>query len=86
MATPLTTEQRVSRLENYLKALLGATGLTIGALLYGAYWLGTLNTTVLKSSEKVDKVYSIVLENKDSLTSRTSIIETKLDVLDKKLV
>jgi hypothetical protein len=60
-------------------------GVTLAALVGFAFWLGTLSTSIKQSSERVDKIYGVVLESKDSMSARLNIIETKLDTIDKKL-
>jgi hypothetical protein len=81
----LTLEQRIDQVEKLLKWLLTASGLSLAMIVGVAFWLGGMSTKVSDSSMKVDKIYAVVLENKDSLASRTSVIETKLDVIDKKV-
>jgi hypothetical protein len=68
-----------------MKWLLGSSGVSLAVLLGDVFWLGSMKSTVTTASDKVDKMYQIALENKDSLASRTSVIETKLDAIDKKL-
>lgn len=60
-------------------------GVTLLSIIAFAFWLGSLHNTIKQNSEKLDKISGVVLESKDSLTSRTSIIEAKLDSIDKKL-
>lgn len=82
-------EYRVTGLENKLKLLLGGTGLTLVLIVGATYWLGrtlaTVDATVQTSSARVNTVYQVVLENKDSLATRTSLIESKLNMIDTKL-
>jgi len=80
-----TLEQRVATLETYLKVMSGGIGITLAGVAALAFWFGSLKTTVEGSTIKTDKVYEIVLENKDSLATRTGVIESKLDSIDKKL-
>ncbi|MCA1567829.1 MAG: hypothetical protein LC803_19720 [Acidobacteria bacterium] len=61
------------------------SGLSLVVVLGFAYWLGSLSTSLKQNTEKTDKLYSIVLESKDSLTARLGVIETKLDSIDRKL-
>ncbi len=60
-------------------------GLTLAAIVGCAFWLGTLNTGIKQNTERVDKIYGIVLESRDSMSARLSVIETKLDAIDRKL-
>ena len=83
--SPESLDYRVSVLERQMKWLLSSSGLSLVVLLAGVFWLGGMKSTVSSSSDKVDKMYQIALENKDSLASRTIVIEAKLDAIDKKL-
>ena len=78
-------EQRVGNLEKWLKRLIGASGLTLAALLTFAFFLGSAYTKVSVASDKTDKLYGVVAVDKDSLQSRTSVIESKLTSIDAKL-
>ena len=63
--------------------LQGVTLVTIAA---SAFWLGSLSSTVSSTSNKLDKLNESVMGvSRDSVSSRMSVIETKLDSLDKKL-
>ena len=76
-------------LETKINWLLEASGITIAVVLSLAFWLGStlarLDTTITQSSQKTDKVYEVVLTSSDSLNTRTKVIESKLDDIDKKL-
>jgi hypothetical protein len=61
--------------------LQGVTLVTIAA---SAFWLGSLSSTVSSTSAKVDRLTDAVSGSKDSLSSRASVIETKLDEINKK--
>ncbi len=60
-------------------------GVTLITIVGFAFWLGTLSTNLRQNTEKVDKMYSVVLESKDSISARLAVIETKLDAIDKRL-
>lgn len=60
-------------------------GITIVGIIALAFWFGSLRTTVSVASAKTDKFYEIVLESKDSLNTRTGVLENKLDALDRKV-
>lgn len=63
--------------------LQGVTLVTIAA---AAFWLGSLSSTVAATSGKVDKLTEAVTGvSRESLSSRVSVIETKLDAIDQKL-
>lgn len=81
----IVLEQRVTTLETYAKVLSGGVGITVVGIAALAFWFGSLRTTVTDASIKTDQVHQIVLASKDSLATRTSVIETKLDTIDKKL-
>ncbi len=76
-------------LETKINWLLEASGITIAVVVSLAFWLGStlarLDTTITQSSQKTDKVYEVVLTSSDSLNTRTKVIESKLDDIDKKL-
>jgi hypothetical protein len=86
---PNELEGRVSKLETKMSFLLTGTGVTLVVVVGVSFWfgslLGTINVTTAKSSEKVDKVYQVVWENKDSLAIRATLVESKLETMDKKL-
>jgi len=78
-------DRRVSRLEIYAKILSGGVTVTIAGIAAFAFWFGGLRTTVSDAAIKTDRVYGIVLENSDSLSTRTRVIETQLKQIDEKL-
>ena len=96
---PQTTEERLKHIEEQVRVLSYVQpyspvtsflekwlpGITLLTIIGFSFWLGTLSSTIKQTSDKVDKVYSQVLESKDSLTARTSVVEAKLEVMDKKL-
>jgi len=81
----LTLEQRISHIEFLLKLFGSLSGVSLVLLLGFAFWLGTLSTKVSTSSDTIDKVYRSVSGDRDSLQSRTSVIESKLTSIDNKL-
>lgn len=79
-------EGRLKRVESRSWVINVFGGVGIAAIAAFAFFLGSMNNSITRLSEKTDKIYSIVLESsKDSLASRTSVIESKLDNIDKKL-
>ena len=72
-------------LEKWLKRLVGASGLTLAALLTFAFFLGSAYTKVFDASEKTDRLYGVVAVDKDSIQARTSVFESKLNSIDSKL-
>jgi hypothetical protein len=60
--------------------------ITLAAIVGCAFWLGSLNATVSNTSAKVDKLTDTISGvAKESLSNRTSVLETKLDEINKKL-
>jgi hypothetical protein len=80
-----TLEQRVTGIENWLKWLLRASGITLVGLLAFAFWLGTISSKVSSSEQTVNKVYGAVSEDPNSLLVRTSLIESRLNGVELKL-
>jgi hypothetical protein len=78
-----TLDKRVTALETYAKILAGGIAITVGGIAVLAFWFGGLRATVSNAAVKTDKVYEVVLENSDSLATRTKGIETKLENIDK---
>ena len=61
-------------------------GVTLVTVVAAAFWLGSLNGTVSATASKLDKLSdSVSGASRDSMSSRLSVIETRLDSLDKKL-
>lgn len=61
-------------------------GITLATIVGCAFWLGTLSATVSRSAEKIDKLNDAVIGvGKDGLSNRLSVIETKLDAIDRKI-
>ncbi|PYS81670.1 MAG: hypothetical protein DMF67_15920 [Acidobacteria bacterium] len=60
-------------------------GVTLLSIIGFAFWLGGMSGKVTATSDKVDKLNSVVLESRDSLSSRMATVEAKLDSIDKKL-
>jgi hypothetical protein len=82
---PKNVEQRIASLELKVNALLAGVSISVVGIVALSFWFGTLKTTVSNASIKTDKIYEVVLENKDSLNTRTGILENKLDGLDRKV-
>src|SRR5215213_654686 len=81
----LTLEQRVTTIENWLKWLLRATGVTLAGLLAFAFWLGTISAKVSHSEQTINKVYAAVSEDPNSLLVRTSLVEHRLTSVENRL-
>ena len=62
-----------------------APGITFVSIIAFAFWLGALTNTASQNSAKLDRVYGIVIESRDSLSSRTSVIEAELGAIDQRL-
>lgn len=61
-------------------------GLTLATAIGAAFWLGSLSGTVNASAAKIDKLTdSVAGTSRESISSRLSVIETRLDTMDKKL-
>jgi hypothetical protein len=60
-------------------------GITLVGVIGAAFWLGTMSISLKQNSDKLDKLYGAVLESKDSLNARTSVIESKLDAINEKI-
>ena len=61
-------------------------GVTLVAIVACAFWLGALSTTVANTSQKLDKLNDgVVGISRDSLSNRLIAIETKLDIIDRRL-
>lgn len=78
-------EARLKRVESRSWVFNVFGSITLVGIVGFAFFLGTMNNAITRASEKSDKIYTVVLEAKDSLASRTSVIESKLDSIDKKL-
>ena len=81
----LTLEQRVTNIESWLKWLLRAAGVTLAGLLAFAFWLGTISAKVSSSEQTINKVYSAVSEDPNSLLVRSSLIEHRLTGVENRL-
>ena len=77
-AAPAVPERR-SWLEKWFP------GISLVAFAAFAFWLGSIHSSLSHYADRTEKVYSIILESKDSLSARTSVIESKLDAINKKL-
>src|SRR5215470_15334944 len=84
-AKNLSLDQRVTITENSLKWLLRAASVGLAGLLAFAFWLGTINAKVSGSEQTINKVYSAVLEDPNSLTVRTSVLEHRLTNVENRL-
>jgi hypothetical protein len=61
-------------------------GVTLVTVMGAAFWLGSLSSTVSATATKVDKLVDAVSgTSRYSLTSRITVIQTKLDVFETKL-
>jgi len=58
---------------------------TLAGLLAFAFWLGTISAKVSSSEQTINKVYGAVLEDPNSLTVRTSVIEYRLTGIENRL-
>jgi uncharacterized coiled-coil protein SlyX len=57
----------------------------LAGLLAFAFWLGTISAKVSSSEQTINKVYGAVLEDPNSLTVRTSLIEYRLTGVETRL-
>lgn len=78
-------EARVKRAEgrSWIVNVFGS--ITLVGIVGFAFFLGSMNNSITRASEKSDKIYSVVLESKDNLASRASVIESRLDTIDSRL-
>jgi len=81
----LTLEQRVTNIETWSRWLPRAAGITLAGILAFAFWLGTISAKVSSSEQTINKVYDAVLENPNSLTVRTNLIEYRLTGMENRL-
>lgn len=81
----LTLEQRIAHIEMLLKLIGGFSGVTLVGVLVFAFWLGGINSKVSASSDTINRVHGVVLESKDSLQTRTGVIENRLNTIDARL-
>lgn len=81
----LSLEQRVTNTESWLKWLMRAATITLAGLLAFAFWLGTISAKVSASDQTINKVYSVVSEDPNSLLVRTSLIEHRLTGVENRL-
>lgn len=59
---------------------------TLVAIVACAFWLGALSSTVSNASQKLDKLNDgVVGISRDSLSNRLIAIETKLDIIERRL-
>jgi len=81
--SPLASPSR-SGISGWLTAALQSV--TLVAIVACAFWLGSLSTTVSNTSQKVDKLNDgVVGVSRDSLSSRLIAIETKLDIINRRI-
>jgi hypothetical protein len=79
-------EARIKRVESRSWVVNVFGGVGIVAIATFAFFLGAMNNSINRLADKTDRIYTVVLESsKDSLASRTSVIEEKIDGIDKKL-
>ena len=79
-------EARIKRVESRSWVINVFGGIGIVEIATFAFFLGSMNNSITRLADKTDKIYNVVLESsKDSLASRTSVIESKLDNIDKKI-
>lgn len=78
----LTAEQKPKG-PSFLFNLL--QGVTLLSIIGFAFWLGGMSAKITATSDKVDKISAVVLESRDSISSRMASVEAKLDSIDKKL-
>lgn len=84
-ARNLSLEQRVTINENSLKWLMRAATVTLAGLLGFAFWLGSINARVSSSEQTINKVYSAVVDDPNSLTVRTTVLEHRLTGVESRL-
>jgi hypothetical protein len=85
----VTLNNRITNLERLLKFVGGCIGLTVISLVGGAFMLGgklaAVESGIQTSSERVNKVYQVVWEDKDSLAARAERMQNKIDPLEGKM-
>ena len=81
----LSLDQRVTIAENWLKWLMRGASVTLAGLLAFAFWLGTISNKVSSSEQTINKVYSAVSEDPNSLKVRTSVMEYRLTTVESRL-
>jgi hypothetical protein len=79
----LTLTIRPPRVPSWIANLL--SGITLASIIGFAFWLGSINSKINEHGDKIDKLNEVVLQSRESLTSRVSAVEAKLDSIDKKL-
>jgi len=76
--------QRSAAISSWLATAL--QGITLAAIVGFAFWFSSLSNTVSNTSQKVDKLNDAVVGvSRDSLSNRLTVIETKLDAIDKRI-
>ncbi len=81
----LSLDQRVTNIENWQKWLMRAASVSLAGLLAFAFWLGTISAKVSSSDQTINKVYSAVSEDPNSLLVRTSVMEHRLTGVENRL-
>jgi hypothetical protein len=87
-STPEKTSYVTSPLSTWLPGAITSVlqGITLVTLLGFTFWFGGLNKTVENTSERLKTVESAVSgDRRDSLSSRMTMVETKLDNLDNRM-
>jgi hypothetical protein len=72
-------------IETWSRWLPRAAGITVAGILAFAFWLGTISAKVSSSEQTINKVYSAVLEDPNSLMVRTNLIEYRLTGVENRL-
>jgi uncharacterized coiled-coil protein SlyX len=81
----LSLDQRVTIIENWQKWLMRAATVSLAGILAFAFWLGTISAKVSSSEQTINKVYSAVSEDPNSLLVRTSVMEHRLTGVENRL-
>ena len=81
----LSLDQRVTIIENWQKWLMRAASVSLAGILAFAFWLGTISAKVSSSDQTINKVYSAVSEDPNSLLVRTSVMEHRLTGVENRL-
>ena len=84
-AKNLSLDQRVTINENWLKWLMRGASVTLAGLLAFAFWLGTISAKVSSTEQTINKIYSAVSEDPNSLLVRTSVLEYRLTNVENRL-
>jgi predicted nucleic acid-binding Zn-ribbon protein len=83
---PVATGSSTSGLPNWLgKAIAGLQIISIGTLIVIGRWVGSIETTVKDTSDKVTRLESAVLDVNSGLGVKVGKIETSVDDIKKRL-